>query len=74
MRSMVRGFTRVERAGIEAALARDRTPVCPACGGALARSPVPASPDVAYVRRRVLFVCTECGRGGAIDVRADEQP
>lgn len=71
---MRQGFTNEERARIEATLGRGEAPVCPACGGALARSAVPVPPAVAYVRQRVLFVCSECGRGGALDVRADGRP
>jgi hypothetical protein len=41
---------------------------CPACGGAVARSPVAAPPGVSYVRRRVLLVCSGCHRSGAVDL------
>lgn len=43
---------------------------CPACGGAVVRSPVTAPPGVSYVRHRVLLVCAGCRRSAALDLPA----
>lgn len=40
---------------------------CPACGAPLSEHPVPAPPRLPYVRHRTWFVCTGCGRSGAVD-------
>lgn len=57
-----------QRRALELALRRGSIPsTCPACGGAIACHAIETPPDVAYVRRRVLLVCTACHRSGGFD-------
>lgn len=63
-------FTADERRTLARALAddADESLECPACGGGLRRQRIPRPEEVAYVRRRVLLVCSDCKRSGAVDL------
>lgn len=40
---------------------------CPRCGDGMELQAVPPRPDVAYVRDRLLLVCSGCGRSLVMD-------
>jgi hypothetical protein len=62
-------FTIEEEQRLREALIRGETPVCPRCRGALELTPILPTPDVAYVRNRVLMQCGTCGLKGVVDRR-----
>lgn len=71
----VDGFTREESRRLRE---EERTvpvgpPECPRCGSTIAPHPVEPRGDVAYVRRRVILVCSRCGRRAVVD-RAPGRP
>jgi hypothetical protein len=62
-------YTPDQRRALEAALDEGRTVPCPACGGAIAMQPVQPPAEVAYVRHRVLIICSGCRRSASLDTR-----
>jgi len=66
-RPRVIGFGRAERGAIEAALERREPPECPRCGIPLVLQPVEPGPGIAYVRHRVLALCSRCGGHASVD-------
>ena len=62
------GYTRAERESIAAAARLAQSLRCPRCDAPLKQSDVPPTPEVAYVRKRALLVCTSCHRSAAIDL------
>jgi len=65
---MSAGYDAAERRALAEAARKGEPLRCPACGHELARQEVPPRRDVAYVRRRLLLVCTGCKRTAAVDV------
>lgn len=62
-----RNYTREERAALAAAVARRAPLRCPVCGAAVIPGAVIPSLEVPYVRRRLLLVCSGCGRSAAVE-------
>lgn len=62
-----RVYTRTELSGLRTDVAAGRAVRCPRCSVELARRPVPPNADVAYVRRRVWWVCPECKRSAILE-------
>jgi hypothetical protein len=58
-----------EEARLRQALAAGEEPLCPHCGSPMAVVPVPPRADVAYVRDRVLLLCSSCSFRAAVDRR-----
>jgi len=59
---MSKGFTRQQERELVEALGEGGSPTCPECGGELLATKISPSESVAYVRRRIWFVCSGCRR------------
>lgn len=68
IRYMVDNFTPEEEGNLERRAGDPDPPACPRCGSPMVRRRVSPRKDVSYVRRRILLVCSGCGRSAAVDV------
>lgn len=62
-------YEAAQRRDLETALQAGAVLRCPYCDVELSLQKVEGSPEVAYVRRRVLAICPQCRRSAALDVK-----
>jgi uncharacterized protein with PIN domain len=62
-------FDAATRRLLETAVNSGAEPECPDCRTRLTRQRVEASPEVSYVRRRVLVICPSCRKSASLDVK-----
>ena len=66
---MAISYTLKEERALRKALSAGSPLHCPRCGEPVTETPVLPSPQVAYVRDRVLLQCSSCGARAAVDRR-----
>jgi len=62
-------FTAQETRSLERSFAAGEMSPCPRCGNPLDQTPVLPSPEVAYVRNRVLIQCLHCRLKGVLELK-----
>jgi hypothetical protein len=72
--TMAEAYTRQQRQTLRAAVRAGAAVNCPACGEKLAERNAPPRNDIAYVRRRIVLICTGCRRSASFDITVDGQP